>query len=185
LLNISSSSSSSSSSSVAKQPFFRAIVFLRKFCKIASGLHFSGSHNNFFTQGPTPNPQPGGAGPYDGVAKSYPRHWVPFPSPSTTRGAAVKVFESASTWEKYAIRIFTLRFGDSDYYVYCFVGCDIVRYHRSLPKFRRNVLLLPLGYARNQGINQQEAGNFPLKPGWIPTGLHGITSHNLHCENLK
>jgi hypothetical protein len=37
--------------------------------------------------------------PRNRVTQLYPRHWVPFPSPLTTRRATVEVFELASKWD--------------------------------------------------------------------------------------
>jgi hypothetical protein len=51
-------------------------------------------------------PQPGGPGtriyiPQEQGGPRYtPGHWVPFPSPLTTRRATVEVFSPASTWER-------------------------------------------------------------------------------------
>jgi hypothetical protein len=83
-------------------PFFLAIAFLRRFWKIASGLHFFGFRdNNFYTeQGPKPCVQPPTwrtrslylCRPVTGWSSYTPRHRVPFPSPSTSRRATVEVF---------------------------------------------------------------------------------------------
>jgi hypothetical protein len=37
--------------------------------------------------------------PRNRVAHLYPRHWVPFSVPPTTRGAIVEVFDPTSTWD--------------------------------------------------------------------------------------
>jgi hypothetical protein len=56
-------------------------------------------------------PQPGGPGspylypPGTGCPRYTPGHWVPFPSPLTTRKAAVEVFYLASTRKRLHIRL--------------------------------------------------------------------------------
>jgi hypothetical protein len=109
--------SNKSSSSLERQPFL-GLTFLRKFRQIClfpavpwistSYFHFFG-FREFFLQRKViilaSNTQPGGPGlcicvPSDRVAHLYPRHWVPFSSPSTTRKATVKEFYPASTREK-------------------------------------------------------------------------------------
>jgi hypothetical protein len=69
-----------------------AVAFLRRFCQIASGFHNRASFSALRLTPKLEGQVSLFMSPSDRVVQLYTRHWVPFPSSSTSRSATVEVF---------------------------------------------------------------------------------------------